>query len=116
MNQERNQEAEAQKERRVEQPNASSERERADGLESFSPSGPLGFFVGDRYNVGHDRTFEWRDALGCVWLPGLIVILSIAIWLGQVGVPTAPLQVGTVVALIGLGIALWLIGRSGKSG
>ena len=87
-------------------------RERGPGLDSFSPTGPQRSYLGDPYNLGQDRTFEWRDALGCLWLPAFVAVLSIAIWLGQAGVPMVPLQVGTVAAIIGLGIAFWLIQKA----
>ncbi len=115
MNLERNQESGPPERPADDKPNPAPKSNQGRGLESFSPSGLLGFCVGDRYNLSHDRDFEWRDALGCLWLPGLGVIISVAIWLGQVGVPTVPLQVGTVVALVGFGIAMWRIGRSGRS-
>jgi len=64
---------------------------------------------GDRLNIAYNRTWEWRDALGCLWLPGLFVILSVAIWLGSLGAPALLLQVGTIAAMIGLLIAFWRI-------
>jgi hypothetical protein len=70
--------------------------------------------VGDRDNIAYNRTWNWRDGLGCLWLPGLFVILSVAVWLGGRGVPTFPLQLGTVAAMIGLLIAFWRISRSNK--
>jgi hypothetical protein len=63
--------------------------------------------------IAYNRTWAWRDGLGCFWLPGLLVILSIAVWLGAVGVPALLLQLGTVAAMIGLLIAFWRISRSG---
>jgi hypothetical protein len=74
------------------------------------PSG-LESFLGERI----PRTWEWKDSLGCVWIVGLGAVLTIAIWLGQLGVPSLALQVGTVAVLIGLVVAFWLIGRSGKN-
>jgi hypothetical protein len=56
----------------------------------------------------------WRDSLGCVWFVALAVVLSLAILLGQLGVPARVLQVGTIAVLIGLLAVLWLIGRSGR--
>jgi hypothetical protein len=53
---------------------------------------------GDRLNIAYNRTWEWRDAMGCLWLPGLFVILSVAIWLGSLGAPALLLQVGTIAA------------------
>jgi hypothetical protein len=67
---------------------------------------------GDRLNIAYNRTWEWRDALGCLWLPGLFVILSVAILLGRLGVPALLLQIGTVAAIIGLLISFWRISRS----
>jgi len=67
---------------------------------------------GDRLNIAYNRTWEWRDALGCLWLPGLFVILSVAIWLASRGTPALLLQVGTVAAMVGLLITFWRIARS----
>jgi hypothetical protein len=69
------------------------------GLESF---------LGDRY----PSSWEWRDGLGCVWFVGLGAILTIAIWLGKLGVPGIVLQIGTVAAIVGMLIGFWLLGRS----
>jgi hypothetical protein len=64
-------------------------------------------------SVAYNRSWEWRDALGCLWLPGLFVILSVAIGLGALGVPRLALQVGTAAAMIAMLIAFWRISRSG---
>jgi len=63
-------------------------------------------------NIAYNRSWEWRDALGCLWLPGLFAILSVAIGLGALGVPPLALQVGTAAAMIALLIAFWRISRS----
>jgi hypothetical protein len=62
--------------------------------------------------IAYNRTWNWRDALGCLWLPGLLVIISIAIWLGYLGVPALFLQLGTVAAMIALLVAFWRISSS----
>ena len=61
------------------------------------------------------RTWEWKDSLGCIWIVGIGAVLTIAVWLGQLGVPSRALQVGTVVVLVGLAVAFWIIGRTGQN-
>jgi hypothetical protein len=63
-------------------------------------------------SIAYNRSWEWRDALGCLWLPGLFVILSLAIWLGARGVPAPALQIGTVAAMVGLLVAFWRISKA----
>ena len=81
---------------------SSPNRESRRGLESF---------LGERYA----RTWEWRDSLGCLWIPGLIVILSILIWLGDKGIAGIALLLLAGVAIIGLFAAFSLIARSGRN-
>ena len=61
------------------------------------------------------RTWDWKDSLGCIWIVGIGAVLTIAVWLGELGVPNRALQVGTVVILAGLLIAFWLIGRVARN-
>ena len=72
-----------------------------------SPPWALQAFLGERI----PRTWDWKDSLGCIWIVGIGAVLTIAVWLGQLGVPSRALQVATVVILAGLLIAFWLIGR-----
>ena len=72
------------------------------------PRGGLVSFLGERY----PRSWVWRDSLGCVWLPAFAVVLTVAILLGQLGVPSRVIQIGTVVVLAALIVALWLLGRT----
>ena len=81
-----------------------------DQRQADSRPGLLDSFLGERY-----RTWEWKDSLGCVWFVALGVVITIAIGLSQLGVPSRVLQVGTIAVLVALIVVLWLIGRSGKS-
>ena len=74
------------------------------------PRSFLESFLGERY----PRSWEWRDSLGCVWLVALGVVITVAIALGQLGVPSRVIQIGTVAALAGLAIILWILRRSGR--
>ena len=76
-----------------------------------SPPWALQAFLGERI----PRTWDWKDSLGCIWIVGIGAVLTTAVWLGQLGVPSRALQVGTVVILAGLLIAFWLIGRVARN-
>lgn len=67
-------------------------------------------FLGERI----PRTWEWKDSLGCVWIVAIAAVLTLAIGLAQLGVPSRVLQLGTLAVLVGLAVAFWLIGRSGQ--
>jgi membrane associated rhomboid family serine protease len=68
-------------------------------------------FLGERI----PRTWDWKDSLGCVWIVGIGAVLTIAVWLGQLGVPSRALQVGAAAAVAGLLVAFWIIGRTGPN-
>ena len=82
-----------------------------DDVKPDSPPWALQAFLGERI----PRTWDWKDSLGCIWIVGIGAVLTIAVWLGQLGVPSRALQVGTVAIVVGLLIAFWLIGRVARN-
>ena len=79
-----------------------------DQQEPESRRGDLQSFLADRY----PSSWEWKDSLGCVWIVALGAILTVAVWLGRLGIPRIVLQIGTVAAIVGLLVGFWVLGRS----
>ena len=56
--------------------------------------------------------WEWRNYLGCLWLPGLLLIISVSQWWSALGVPQVVVQVTALAAVLALFFAFALIDLS----
>lgn len=80
------------------------------GDELAGPSGPGSEpLVYERYVVG----WEWKNYLGCFWLPGLLAIIFLSQWLSQVGLARAAVQLVALAAVFCLFLVFGLIDLSG---
>jgi hypothetical protein len=80
------------------------------GDEHGGPSGPGNEpLVYERYVID----WEWKNYLGCLWLPGLFVIISVAQWLSAVGVRRTAVQLTALAAVFALFFVFGLIDVSG---
>jgi hypothetical protein len=57
--------------------------------------------------------WEWKNYLGFLWLPGLVMIIFIGQWLIGLGVPQIIVQLLALAAVFSLFIAFGLIDLSG---
>jgi hypothetical protein len=65
--------------------------------------------VYERYVVA----WEWKNYLGCFWLPGLVAVLFVSQWLSQVGLSRTFVQLIALAAVFGLFLVFGLIDLSG---
>jgi len=80
------------------------------GDELAGPSGPGNEpLVYERYVLD----WEWRNYLGCFWLPGLVAVLFVSQRLSQMGVARAAVQLIALAAVFGLFLVFGLIDLSG---
>jgi hypothetical protein len=80
------------------------------GDQPGGPSGPGNEpLVYERYIID----WEWKNYLGCLWVPGLVMIIFVAQWLIGVGVAHITVQLIALAALFGLFLAFGLIDLSG---
>jgi hypothetical protein len=61
-----------------------------------------------------DRRWEWKEYLGVLWLPWLLVVLLVSQWLSDRGIAAIAVQVTAVAACFGLYLAQALVDLSGK--
>jgi hypothetical protein len=81
------------------------------GDERGGPSGPGGEpLVYERYGLDWD----WKNYLGCLWLPGLLAILFVSQQLSQVGLSRTAVQLIALAAVFGLFLVFGLIDLSGR--
>jgi hypothetical protein len=80
------------------------------GDQPGGPSGPGNEpLVYQRYLLD----WEWKNYLGCLWIPALFLIIVISQWLAQIGVHQGLVQLVGVAAVFGVFLSFGLIDLSG---
>jgi len=80
------------------------------GDEPGGPSGPGNEpLVYERYLLD----WEWKNYLGCLWLPSLVMIIFVSQWLSAMGVAQAVVQWTALAAVFGTFLVFGLIDLSG---